>query len=257
MSNLDRSFPALPGAWFKGHLRAAVSTRRGGVPHHESARCHSLARGQRLPHGPAEGQPSAIQGHGQRAKPWSHGCREGKRGNRQVHTCIDQAAVRLAKRTVSAQLSVGQCQPIRFQNKAQRHCVSSMQSTQDAQQGHLPPDVPRCFSRQPAASLLRRQSLRTLQIKLNAGCQGSSRFLQRIAIGGDIEICTNRVPPITAQPRITLKGQIQIHTQLPDPACHSRFVCQSTTSEPYLLEHSPRHRLDDHRTVTVARRGRR
>lgn len=228
--NLDMSSPVLPGTWIKDYPRAAkskhMSTNEEGVPHHESPRSHTHTRGQWLPPRPLKGQPPTIQGHGWGASAWSYCSREGRRRSQQGHACIDQATVQPAERALSAQLNVGQRQPIRLKNEVPRHRSTSTQSMQNAHQGHLRSDVPRRLSGQPAVPVLSRQFFGTLQIELETGRQGSFRFLQRSTIGSDIKVCANRVPPITVKPGITL----QIHVRLPSPISGSNAGRQSTTS---------------------------
>ena len=236
VSDLNRLSPALPGTWFRGHLRRAMSAFKGRVPDHESPRSHTHTRKQRLPLGPPEGQPSAIRGRGEGANSRSNSGRERKRRNQQGNACVNQAAVPAPGKTLSAQLNVGQRQPIRFENEVQRCLTASSQPVQSAPQGHLRPDVPRRLSRQPTIPFLSGQCLRTLQIQLDAGHQGGLRLLQGRAIGGDIEIGANRVPLITALSGITS----QVHLLVPAPVCGSKTRKHSTTGGLRVLERQPR-----------------
>ena len=231
-SDLGKSSPALPGTRFRCPLRTGMSTSKGCAPYHESPRSHTHTQAQRLPLGPPEGQPSAIQGHGGGASLWSYSGGERRRRNQQDHACIDQAAVQTPERTLSAQLNVGQRQPVRFENEAHRRRSASTQPAQNAQQGQLRPNVPWRLSRQPTVPVLSRQCLRTLQIQFDTSRQGGFRLLQGRAISGDIKIGANRVPLIAMLPSTTL----QVHLRFPAPACDSKTRRQSTTREPHLLE---------------------
>ena len=224
-SDLDRSSLALPGTWFRGHRRKAMSRFQGAVPDHESPRSHAHTRKQRLPLGPPKGKPSAIRGIGEWANSRSYGGREEKRRNQQGHARVNQAAVPASKRTLSARLNVSQLPPIRFENEVHKRFFASSQPVQSVQQDHLRPHLPRCLSRQPTMPVHSRQCLRTLQIELDASHQGGFCLLQGRAISGDIEIGADCVPLIATPSGITS----EFHLLAPVPAYSSNTRKHSTT----------------------------
>ena len=234
ISNSGRSSPAMPGTRFGDHLRAAMSTGNGGILRHESPRSHPHTRGQRLPLRPTEGKPSAIRGHCQRTNSPRDDGGKGERRTHQVDARIDQASVRFAERALPPRLNMGQRQTIRFENEAQRRRASATLPIQEAQQDPFGPDMQGCLPCQPAALLLGRQCLGTLQIQLDTGCQGCSRLPQGCAIGGDVEVGTDRLPPIAALSGIA--SQVQVHFRSPVSARCSRTRGQSTTSVPHWPE---------------------
>ena len=185
---------------------------------HESPRSHSHIGGQRLSIRPADWQPSTFHRHG----PWTnsarHDCRKGERRHHEADARVDQATIRSGWARISTSLGTDGCWRRRLQDKPTKSTVVATKALPRHQYGHPGAHMPRRSAGQEASLLVRWHLPNALQVEFNARSQRRLRLLERCAVGGDIEIRTDRMPLATTLSSVT--SQCEVHEQLP------RFPCE-------------------------------
>ena len=190
-------------------MGVAIEVRLG----HESPRSHSHIGGQRLSLRPADWQPSTIHRHG----PWTdsarHDCRKGERRHHEADARVDQATIRSGWARVSISLGADGYWRRGLQDKPTKSTVVVTKALPRHQCGHPGAHMPRRSAAQEASLLVRWHLPNAFQIKFNAGSQRRLRILERCAVGGDIEIRTDRMPLLATLSSVT--SQCEVHEQLP------------------------------------------
>ena len=211
-----------------------MSTGEGVTTRHESPRSRTHTRGQRFSVRPADGEPPAVRRPRRRTNSAGDGSRKGERRPRQGDGGVDQAPVGIAENTLPAPLDMDQPRRMRLENEGKRRRTGAARSGQSAQQGQLRPHVPRGSARQQAALLVDSQRVHALKIQLDARRQRRSRLLQGDAVGGDVEIRTDRVPLIAVPLGIASQGQV--HFGFPTPTRFAGRNTERNTARPHWPE---------------------
>ena len=183
----------------------AIEVRLG----HESRRGHTHIGGQRLSLRPADRQSSSFQRHCPWANSECHDCRKGERRHHAADARVHQATIGSKWARISTSLGTNGHWCRGFKNEPAKSIIVATKSFPPRQYGHLGAHVPRRSAGQKAPLLIRWHILNTFQVQFNAGSQRRLRILEGCAVGGDIEVGTDRMPLLTTFFSIT--SQCEVH----------------------------------------------
>ena len=183
----------------------AIEVRLG----HESPRGHTHIGGQRLSLRPADRQPSSFQRH----CPWTnserHDCRKGERRHHEADARVHQATIRSKWARISTSLGTNGHWCRGFKNEPTKSTIVATKSFPPRQYDHLGAHMPRRSASQKAPLLVGWHLLNAFQVQFDTRSQRRFRILEGRAVGGDIQVGTDRMPLLATLSSVT--SQCEVH----------------------------------------------
>ena len=177
----------------------------------ESRVCYSDPGETRFPADPPTRKSPTVQRGRQRPNSVCYGSRKEERRPSSRDARLYSTAVWLAKAPVS--LTLGARMDMRLEKKILQRDVLRVRTVKPRQKRQLGADVPRGSAAQKTPLLVGRQLRHSFQVKLDAGLERRFRFPEGIAIGGDVEVCADRMPALPML--LGIASQREVHADSP------------------------------------------
>ncbi len=176
---------------------------------HENPGGHTHIGGQRLSIRPADRQPSPIYRHCSRTNAACHDCRKGERRHHEADARFHQATIGPKWTRISTSLGMNGHWCRGFKNEPTKSTIVATKAFPPRQDGHLGAHMPRRSAGQKTPLIVGWHLPNAFQVQFDTGGQRRFRILEGRAVGGDIQVGTDRMPLVATLSSVT--SQCEVH----------------------------------------------